>query len=153
MCANRRRQSSSCGVAVARSRALEIISPAFAAGKTRTPLSGRARARRFTRRACRSINETGRGEQEQGRCQTTNPAHGMHSSFLLNLVAKKAVHTMLVFCLLVKELKKTPSGVLVFWPFVYYIILTSIETPDGRSMLVNASMTFASGFKISIMRL
>lgn len=31
----------------------------------------------------------------------------------------------------------------------FYIIFTSIETPEGRSMLVSASITFGSGFKIS----
>lgn len=37
--------------------------------------------------------------------------------------------------------------------FYFYIILTSILTPDGNDRLVNASITFGAGFNISITRL
>ncbi len=37
--------------------------------------------------------------------------------------------------------------------FCFYIIFTSMLTPDGRERLVNASITFALGFSMSITRL
>jgi len=45
------------------------------------------------------------------------------------------------------------SKVAIGWRLLIHIIFTSIETPDGRSMLVKASITFGSGLTISIMRL